>query len=231
MVASFLMTLMIVMIPLSASAQYYYDQPYYPTYDYGYTGGYAAYTAPAYSYTPSYNYSYVYPTYTNPYNYNSGYNNNYGYNANYNYGYGYSPYSYSTYNKSASQELQYITDIDGNKIGEYDRTGTSYNPYYNGNYYNTTTSTNYYNGGTYTIEIDDNHYVPMSVTLKKGTTVKWVNRDSRNHSVTGDRSSYNIESNTLKRNESYTKQFNTTGTFLYHDRFNNRLKGKIVVVN
>lgn len=37
---------------------------------------------------------------------------------------------------------------------------------------------------TYTVEIKDMKFVPEAITVKKGDTVLWVNRDIMNHDVT-----------------------------------------------
>ena len=40
---------------------------------------------------------------------------------------------------------------------------------------------------TYTVEIKDMKFVPEAITIKKGDTVLWVNRDIMNHDVTEEK--------------------------------------------
>ncbi|MEJ5961833.1 plastocyanin/azurin family copper-binding protein [Pedobacter immunditicola] len=40
---------------------------------------------------------------------------------------------------------------------------------------------------TYTVEIKDMKFVPEAITVKKGDTVLWVNRDIMNHDVTEEK--------------------------------------------
>lgn len=190
-------------LPLAASAQYY--DSYYSPYN-NYYGGYSQ----------DYNYS--------PYSYGnySGYS-------------GYPSYtlrpSSTNNNKSATHELRYVTDLDGNIVGEYRSSGGGYNAYYgkSGSSYSPNTIID--KVSTYTVEMKSNRYTPSTLTIKKGSTVKWVNKDNTSHTVTGDKSSYNISSKTLKKNDTYSKKFTTTGTYYYHCKNHSNMKAKIIVVN
>jgi len=217
------------LLPPAASAQYY-DPYYYGSYNPYYSNYGGNYYGSSY-----YGGNYVDPiAYARPYsNYNSGYYDNnyypsYGY-----YGSGtYPTYSYGNYyggydnSKNASQELRYVTDLDGNIIGEYSGTST-YRPDINdsGSY-----TPNYgSNRATVTVEMTSNKYSPSTITIKKGSTVKWVNRDHTSHTVTGDKSSSGISSSTMSYGNIYTKTFNSTGTFSYHDKYRTTMKGKVIV--
>jgi plastocyanin len=61
-------------------------------------------------------------------------------------------------------------------------------------------------------------FVPNSVTVAKGTTVKWTNEDSVNHDVTkksGPGPDFSSGQGNLARGASYQQTFNTPGTIKY----------------
>lgn len=73
-----------------------------------------------------------------------------------------------------------------------------------------------------------NGFVPTSITIKKGHTVTWTNRDSVDHTVVG---SGGIESGFVKPGQTYTRTFNTAGSFDYHCGIHPTMQGTINVVN
>lgn len=78
---------------------------------------------------------------------------------------------------------------------------------------------------TITISSVANGFVPASLTIKKGMTVTWTNRDTVVHSVVGS----GFNSGDIKPGDSYTKQFNTVGAFDYKDNINPAMQGSINV--
>ena len=61
-------------------------------------------------------------------------------------------------------------------------------------------------------------FVPNSVSVAKGTTVKWTNEDSVNHDVTkksGPGPDFSSGQGNLARGASYQQTFNTPGTIKY----------------
>lgn len=64
------------------------------------------------------------------------------------------------------------------------------------------------------ISIQNLAFTPASVTVHKGTTVTWTNRDSVSHTVTGDNGG--PSSSAISSGESYSYTFNALGTFPYH---------------
>ena len=78
---------------------------------------------------------------------------------------------------------------------------------------------------TITISSVANGFVPASLTIKKGMTVTWTNRDTVVHSVVGS----GFNSGDIKPGDSYTKQFNTVGAFDYKDSINPAMQGSINV--
>ncbi len=78
------------------------------------------------------------------------------------------------------------------------------------------------------VNIEDMAYSPATITVKKGSTVTWTNKDSIQHTVTGDESG-NMDSETLSNGDTYTFTFDTVGTFGYHCNFHSGLTGKVIV--
>ena len=78
---------------------------------------------------------------------------------------------------------------------------------------------------TVTIGSVANGFVPATMTIKKGTTVTFTNRDVVVHSVVGN----GFNSGDIKAGDSYTKQFNTVGSFDYKDSINPAMQGTINV--
>src|SRR5450756_2667828 len=55
---------------------------------------------------------------------------------------------------------------------------------------------------------------PSALTISKGANVTWTNDDSTTHTVTSDTGAF--QSGNLSPGNSFTHQFNETGTFPYH---------------
>lgn len=66
-----------------------------------------------------------------------------------------------------------------------------------------------------TVSIGDSTsgFVPLTMSVKKGTAVTWVNRDLTDHQVKGA----NFDSGKLAADATYTYTFNTVGSFKYAD--------------
>lgn len=78
---------------------------------------------------------------------------------------------------------------------------------------------------TITIGTVANSFVPTTLTIKKGTSVTWTNRDVNVHSVVGN----GFNSGDIKPGMSYSKQFNTVGSYDYSDPINPTMQGTINV--
>ncbi len=74
----------------------------------------------------------------------------------------------------------------------------------------------------------DNGFVPKSMTIKRGTTVTWTNRDNNVHNVTG---SGWTSGDIAKNDGEYTRKFDTNGSFEYRDTINPANSATINVVN
>lgn len=78
------------------------------------------------------------------------------------------------------------------------------------------------------IEINDFAFNPSAITLKRGTTVTWTNKDSSPHTITSD-SGDELNSDTLSEGQSYSHTFNQAGIFDYHCSIHPRMKSAIVI--
>lgn len=81
---------------------------------------------------------------------------------------------------------------------------------------------------TVTINIKDYEYSKKTVTIKRGQTVKWVNRDEMKHNATSNKSG-GPKGKLLAKGKSYTWKATKKGTFSYFCTPHPFMKGKIVV--
>ncbi|MDD5162615.1 MAG: cupredoxin family copper-binding protein [Candidatus ainarchaeum sp.] len=79
-----------------------------------------------------------------------------------------------------------------------------------------------------TIEISNFSFSPSEITIKKGETVAWINKDSAKHSIVSDSGS-ELNSTLLATNETFSHTFNSSGTFGYHCTVHASMKGKVIV--
>lgn len=70
-------------------------------------------------------------------------------------------------------------------------------------------------------------YSPATLTVKAGTTVKWINLDSATHDVISDDGTFN--SGNMGKDQSFNHTFNKAGTYSYHCSFHPSMTGKIIV--
>jgi plastocyanin len=66
---------------------------------------------------------------------------------------------------------------------------------------------------------------PGSITIDRGTVVKWVNRDSQTHTSTGN----SWDSGNIAAGDSFRKRFRHRGTFAYHCTIHPNMLGTIRV--
>jgi plastocyanin len=79
------------------------------------------------------------------------------------------------------------------------------------------------------IEIRDFAFAPNVVLIPAGTTVRWTNNDTMEHTVTGNTGLF--DSGTLSPGDNFEFRFDTPGTYSYHCAFHPSMTGTIVVVN
>ncbi len=78
---------------------------------------------------------------------------------------------------------------------------------------------------TYQVNIQNFAFSSNSLSIKRGDTVTWTNKDSAPHTVTGG----GFSSGTLSTNGTYSFTFNSVGTFNYACSFHPSMKGSVVV--
>lgn len=93
---------------------------------------------------------------------------------------------------------------------------------------NSSSDTNNSQTATNEVEIEDFNFTPKNITVKKGTTVKWTNKDSAAHTVTSD-SGNKLDSENLEKGESYEVTFDEVGSFAYHCALHASMTGKVTV--
>jgi plastocyanin len=74
--------------------------------------------------------------------------------------------------------------------------------------------------------VDGNHFRPQTVTIARGTKVRWVNRDNVSHTTT---SNTGIWDATVAPGERFTKRFRRAGEFDYRCTIHTGMIGTIVV--
>jgi plastocyanin len=90
------------------------------------------------------------------------------------------------------------------------------------------TSSSAASGSPKAVTIRDYLYKPASITVPKGTTVTFTNRDSTPHTATS-RESGAFESGSIDSGKAGRVRLDETGTFAYYCLFHPFMKGTIVV--
>ncbi len=75
------------------------------------------------------------------------------------------------------------------------------------------------------VEIKGFAFNPATITVAKGTTVTWTNKDSAAHTVTGS----GFDSGSLSKGQTFSYTFNEAGTFDYICTIHPSMKGKVIV--
>jgi plastocyanin len=86
---------------------------------------------------------------------------------------------------------------------------------------NNTTSTNP------NVSIKNFAFSASTLKVAAGVTVKWTNNDATTHTVTANDGSF--DSGPIAPGGSFTKQFNTKGTFAYHCSIHPMMTGSVQV--
>jgi plastocyanin len=80
---------------------------------------------------------------------------------------------------------------------------------------------------TKAVTITATAFKPASITIKTGDAIKWTNKDTKAHQVVANNGAF--ASPTIAAGRTWTRTFNTAGTFKYHDALHPALTGKVVV--
>ena len=70
-------------------------------------------------------------------------------------------------------------------------------------------------------------FQPTPISIQAGEQVTWTNRDTANHQIVADDGSFT--SPVLARGRSFSRMFDSAGTFAYHDGLQPTRKGTVVV--
>ncbi|HSX07410.1 MAG TPA: cupredoxin domain-containing protein [Candidatus Saccharimonadales bacterium] len=82
---------------------------------------------------------------------------------------------------------------------------------------------------TNSVAIQGFAFSPTAITVKKGTTVTWTNKDSTAHTVTETDGQKGPNSGDLAQGAKYTFTFDTAGTFHYHCAIHSEMTGTVTV--
>ncbi len=84
-------------------------------------------------------------------------------------------------------------------------------------------------GGGSTVSMQYNRFNPSALTISRGTTVTWTNRDNVTHTVTSSTGAFNSGDVTSGKSFSYT--FSAAGTFDYYCKYHQSMgmTGTVVV--
>jgi plastocyanin len=81
---------------------------------------------------------------------------------------------------------------------------------------------------TRTLSIQDFSFKPANITIKRGTKVRWINKDSTAHTVTAN-NGRSFDSGRLRPGQRYTHTFKSAGKKPYHCEIHTDMKGTITV--
>lgn len=79
------------------------------------------------------------------------------------------------------------------------------------------------------VSITNFSFSPANITVKKGATVVWTNKDSAAHTVTEMDDQSGPDSTNLANGKSYSFTYNTVGTFKYHCSIHPDMTGTVTV--
>lgn len=84
------------------------------------------------------------------------------------------------------------------------------------------------NQATGAVTIQNFAFSPASLTIKKGETVTWTNKDSAPHQIVSDTAG-KFQGPSISSGQTYSFTFNETGTFAYHCSIHPMMKATITV--
>jgi plastocyanin len=80
---------------------------------------------------------------------------------------------------------------------------------------------------TKTVSIQNFSFKPAHITIKRGTKVRWINKDSTTHTVTANKKR-SFDSGRLGPGKSYTHTFKSAGKKRYHCNIHPDMRGSVV---
>jgi plastocyanin len=81
---------------------------------------------------------------------------------------------------------------------------------------------------TRTVLIQDFSFKPAHITIKRGTKVRWINKDSTAHTATTN-NGRSFDSGQLGPGQRYTHTFKSAGKKSYHCEIHPDMRGSVVV--
>jgi plastocyanin len=81
---------------------------------------------------------------------------------------------------------------------------------------------------TKTVLIQGFSFKPAHITIKRGTRVRWINRDSTAHTATAN-NGRSFDSGRLGKGQRYSHTFKSAGKKSYHCEIHPDMKGRITV--
>jgi plastocyanin len=81
---------------------------------------------------------------------------------------------------------------------------------------------------TRTVLIQNFSFKPANITIKRGTKVTWINKDSTAHTATAN-NGRSFDSGRLGKGQKYTHTFKSAGKKPYHCEIHSHMKGTITV--
>lgn len=82
---------------------------------------------------------------------------------------------------------------------------------------------------TNTVEIKGFAFNPSTITVTKGTTVKWTHNDGAPHTVTTTSAPVDFDSGRMNKGGTFSQIFDTAGTYEYYCSIHPSMKGKVIV--
>ena len=79
------------------------------------------------------------------------------------------------------------------------------------------------------VDIANFAFSPASVTIAKGTTVTWTNKDSASHTVTSTTGATAFASGTIAAGKSFANTFDVAGTWTYKCYFHPSMTATVIV--
>jgi plastocyanin len=81
---------------------------------------------------------------------------------------------------------------------------------------------------TKTVLIQGFSFKPAHINIKRGTRVRWINKDSTTHTATAN-NGRSFDSGRLAKGQRYTHTFKSAGKKPYHCEIHPHMKGRITV--
>ena len=82
---------------------------------------------------------------------------------------------------------------------------------------------------TRTVLIQDFRFKPAHITIKRGTKVRWINKDSAPHTATSIKPRRSFDSGRLSKGQRYSHTFKSVGKKWYLCKIHPHMRGSVVV--